>query len=235
MSFSIQYFHATKEELLLGQLSEEESHHCLKVLRKQPGDHLHLLDGEGGVYEVELRGKKGKHAEIKVLSERFFESDLPNLHLVVAPTKNIDRYEFFIEKACELGIKTISPVICKNSERKHLNVEKLRKKAISACKQSGTRYFPVINDVLSFNDLLNFQDEQRLVAHCYSQDTPHVMNLSLSKPSVVLIGPEGDFTLEEVQALKSAGFQDITLGAKRLRTETAAVFVAACFNLKSLS
>lgn len=234
MSFSVQYFHATKLELQNGFLSEEESHHCLKVLRKTIGSQIDLLDGEGGVYQAEIVGKQGKLAHIKVLNQVFYENDLPDLHLVVAPTKHIDRYEFFIEKACELGVKMITPVICKNSERKHLNVEKMRKRAISACKQSGTRYFPTFNDLVKFEDLKSMQAEHRLVAHCYSQTTPHLATLDLTGNTTVLVGPEGDFTQDEVSELKEAGFQDISLGEKRLRTETAAVYIAACFNLKNI-
>lgn len=231
MSYSVQYFFATKKEIGDGFLNEEESHHCLKVLRKKVGDQIHLLDGEGGIYRAEILANKGKLAGIKVIEARKEEYNLPHLHLLVAPTKNIDRFEFFIEKACELGVKEITPIICGNSERKHLNVEKLRKRMLAACKQSGTTYFPQLNEVIRLKEVGKYTADQKLIAHCYSQETPHLKAFDLGKSTMVLIGPEGDFLEEEVKLLMEQGYHGISLGPKRLRTETAAVFVCATFNL----
>lgn len=229
----MQLFFASKSDVNKGVLSPEESQHCVKVLRKKKGDEVNVIDGEGSNYLVKITNASSKSCEYEVVSKEEVPYNLPNLHIAIAPTKNLNRFEFFVEKACELGIKQITPMLTFNSERKHLNVEKLTKKMIAACKQSYTLHFPVINPVMKFSDLIKEHAEQKLIAHCYSHETPHLASFDTKKETLLIVGPEGDFSKEEVGSAINAEFQAVSLGHKRLRTETAGMFVCAIFNLAS--
>lgn len=229
----MQLFFASKLDVQKGVLSPEESQHCVKVLRKKVGEQVNVIDGEGSNHLVEITKANAKHCEYKVLSTKEIAYNLPNLHIAIAPTKNLNRFEFFVEKACELGIKEITPMLTFNSERKHLNIEKLMKKMIAACKQSYTLHFPVINPVMKFSEVVKINAEQKLIAHCYSHQTPHLNSFDTKKETFLIVGPEGDFSKEEVQAAQGAGFSAVSLGYKRLRTETAGMFACSIFNLAS--
>ncbi|MFT6747042.1 MAG: 16S rRNA (uracil1498-N3)-methyltransferase [Glaciecola sp.] len=227
----MQLFFASKSDVQKGVLSPEESQHCVKVLRKKVNDKVNVIDGEGCNYLVRITKSSAKSCEYQVLSKEEVPFNLPNLHIAIAPTKNLSRFEFFVEKACELGIKEITPMLTSNSERKHLNIEKLTKKMIAACKQSYTLHFPTINPVLKFSDVVKIKAEQKLIAHCYSHETPHLKSFDKEKETFLIVGPEGDFSKEEVQAAIDAKFQAVSLGYKRLRTETAGMFACSIFNL----
>ena len=233
----MQLFYVSKEELNKKQLSVEESNHCIRVLRKVEQDEIILIDGQGGKYSAIIQNANPKACEFKVISDEKSVYNLPALHIAIAPTKNLDRFEFFIEKACELGIKEITPILTFNSERKHLNVEKLIKKMVGACKQSYTLHFPVINEAVKYTSFLKQEavqkTAQKLIGHCYSHETPHLNTVDTKKETILLIGPEGDFSQEEITLAEQNGFQAISLGDKRLRTETAGVFACAIFNLKN--
>lgn len=229
----MQLFFASKSDVKKGVLSPEESQHCVKVLRKKEGDQVHVIDGEGGRYLAEIVNGSAKSCTYKVVSTEQVPYNLPNLHIAIAPTKNLSRFEFFVEKACELGIKEITPMQTFNTERKHLNIEKLTKKMVAACKQSYTLHFPKINEVKKFSDVVDLPAAQKLVAHCYSHETPHLDTFNTDKETLLIIGPEGDFSTEEVEAAQNAGFQAVSLGFKRLRTETAGMFACSIFNLAS--
>jgi len=232
-------------------LPEEESQHAVKVLRLQTGDAITVVDGAGGFYKARISNPHPKHCGFEI-TETIIDYGKRDykLHIAIAPTKNIERLEWFIEKATEIGIDEITPLICRFSERKMIKAERLERIIVSAAKQSVKAYFPTLNPLCTFDELMKKQKaSQKYIAHCYtSPPTPHPKergadNIDLEnsfsdkrllqtecknpKDVLILIGPEGDFSKEEVQKAISAGFIPVSLGNSRLRTETAGV-VACC-------
>jgi len=222
------YFHVPAPLALV--LPEEESLHAVKVLRLQSGDELSLLDGKGGVYRAEITLPHPKRCGYKILSQQHISNGRPyRLHVAIAPTKNIERLEWFVEKAVEIGVDEITPLICRYSERKQLKADRLEKIVLSACKQSVQAVFPVLNSLTSFDELVNnAQAECKTIAHCYAQEKADFRTISAKAADIlILIGPEGDFSLEEVQLAKAHGFVAVSLGDSRLRTETAGIMACA--------
>jgi len=217
-------------------LPEEESQHAVKVLRLQVGDEITVVDGAGGFYTAEIINPHPKHCTFEI-TRTILEYAKRNyrLHIAIAPTKNIERLEWFIEKATEIGIDEITPIICRFSERKVIKAERLEKIIVSAAKQSLKAYLPILNPLCSFDELLkNHHASQKFIAHCYDDDKRLLQNeIQTSKDVLILIGPEGDFSKEEVQKSLSAGFIPVSLGNSRLRTETAGV--VACHTVSLLN
>jgi 16S rRNA (uracil1498-N3)-methyltransferase len=214
-------------------LNEEDSRHCVKVLRKNTNDIIHVVDGIGGLFECKISKPHEKKCEFTIISEQknFQKRDI-YLHIGIAPTKNADRIEWFIEKCVEIGIDEISLIQTKHSERKHQKIERLEKIAISAMKQSLKAYLPKINDLMTFESFLkNVNQNQKLIAHLTDDAQPLVKVLEPKSSYCLLIGPEGDFAKDEVSKAQLAGFQVVTLGNSRLRTETAGVVACTIFNL----
>jgi 16S rRNA (uracil1498-N3)-methyltransferase len=205
-------------------LSEEESQHAVKVLRMQTGDVMALVDGVGGYYKAQITNPHPKHCRFEIIEtfSNFGKRDY-KLHIAIAPTKNIERLEWFVEKATEIGIDEITPIICRFSERKIVKEERLEKIIVSATKQSIKAYFPKLNPLCAFDELFkNNQVSQKFIAHCYDDDKKLLQNeIKKSSDVLILIGPEGDFSKEEVQKAISWGFVPVSLGNSRLRTETA--------------
>jgi len=217
-------------------LPEEESQHAVKVLRLQAGDGITVVDGVGGFYNASIINPHPKHCTFEITETvlEFGKRDY-KLHIAIAPTKNIERLEWFIEKATEIGIDEITPVICRFSERKIVKEERLEKIIVSAAKQSLKAYFPKLNPLCTFDELLkNHQTSQKFIAHCYEEDKK-LLQTEIQKSSdvLILIGPEGDFSKEEVQKAISLGFVPVSLGNSRLRTETAGV--VACHTVAILN
>lgn len=211
-------------------LNEEESKHCSKVLRLNLGDTIHLIDGIGGLYEAEIIGIGKKNVQLKVTKHQHeYGKRNHHLHIAIAPTKNMDRLEWFLEKATEIGIDEITPIICDRSERKIVKEERLEKVVTSAVKQSLTAYHPKLNPTISFADFMKqSNDAQKLIAHCMDGEKLYVNQFVQKHQSyLILIGPEGDFTPAELSIALQNGYKAVTLGNTRLRTETAAL--AACF------
>ena len=210
-------------------LPEEESGHAVRVLRLQSGDNIEVVDGAGGFYKAVIANPHSKRCsfEITEKTEEFGKRDF-KLHIAIAPTKNIERYEWFIEKAVEIGIDEITPLLCRFSERKIIKPERLEKIIISAAKQSLKAYFPRLNPMVSFDEFIKSQHAaQKFIAHCYEEDKKLLQNIYLkSSDVIILIGPEGDFSPEELQKALKHDYQPVSLGSSRLRTETAGV--AAC-------
>jgi 16S rRNA (uracil1498-N3)-methyltransferase len=215
-------------------LNAEESYHCIRVLRKKSGDIIHVTDGRGGLFEAEVTNEdSGKclvtmKAEVSVAEKKPF-----NLHLAVAPTKNTDRFEWFLEKATEIGITEITPVICKHSERTVLRTDRLQKILISAMKQSLNLHLPILNEPVKLPDFLK-QDfiGQKFIGYVEEQQEKHLKDCySKGSDCVILIGPEGDFSKPEINLSKEKGFEAISLGNSRLRTETAALVATMIINL----
>lgn len=211
-------------------LPEEESQHAVKVLRLQVGSAIEIVDGNGGFYIARITNPHPKHCGFEIIeSKNEFGKRNYRLHIAIAPTKNIERLEWFIEKATEIGIDEITPIVCRFSERKIVKDERLQKIVVSAAKQSVKAYFPKLNPLCTFEELMkNHQASQKFIAHCYDEDKKTLQNEIVKTSDVlILIGPEGDFSKEEVQKAINLGFIPISLGESRLRTETAGV-VACC-------
>ena len=207
-------------------LSEEESAHCVRVLRYTLGDEILLTDGQGTTYTARITNPHPKHCEFEILSQ---EKQAPNhafrLHIAIAPTKNVERLEWMVEKCTEIGVDEITPILCRFSERKQLRTDRLQKIILSAAKQSLTPYLPTLNELTPYDELIRRATEQdRFIAHCYKNQKRELKDLIRKGNSVlVLIGPEGDFSEQEVQDALSLGFLPVSLGNSRLRTETAGV------------
>ncbi len=210
-------------------LDPGESMHAVKVMRLREHDPVTVVDGKGNLFEGILVQAHPKHCRISILKEhRDFEKRNYALHLAVAPTKNSDRLEWFLEKATEIGIDEFSPLICRFSERKTVNHGRLEKVAVAAMKQSLKAWLPAIHSETPFEQFVRRPFEgDKFIAHCYPGEKPHLKDMVLpGRPVLILIGPEGDFSPEEVALAKECGFLEVTLGTSRLRTETAAL--AAC-------
>lgn len=217
-------------------LDEDESKHCIKVLRLKNGDNIQLLDGKGNIYFAQITDDNAKKCSVKIIEKSNQQKKAFKVIMAVAPTKNMDRMEWFVEKATEIGINIIIPIECKNSERSVIKTERLNKVAISAIKQSLNAYLPEISEIISFNELMNQYknfEGQKFIAHCKPNETKHHLISQYKKNSDVLIviGPEGDFTDEEINLALKTGFHQISLGQNRLRTETAALYACTAINL----
>ena len=216
--------------------NEEESRHCKMALRLREGDLVHLTDGRGKLYEALIIDSRSKLVTVEVVSlldnvgQRNYR-----LHMAVAPTKNIDRFEWFLEKATEIGIDEITPLICEHSERRQLRTDRLNKVITSAVKQSLKAYHPVLNEMMDFRKFITKHGEEQLfIAHLDESNPVHLKQVYLrGSDAIILIGPEGDFSNEEISSALHTGYQCVSLGNSRLRTETAAV--AACHSLYLLN
>lgn len=213
-------------------LDIDDSRHCVKVLRKTAKDVIHVVDGAGGLYTCEITKANEKKCELKIVSaERDFQKRDGYLHIAIAPTKNADRLEWFIEKAVEIGIDEISLILTKHSERRQQKTERLEKIVISAMKQSLKAYLPKINELVSFEKFLkSVTQEQKFLAHLTVESKPLVSLLKPGTPHCILVGPEGDFSADEIELAKQEGFQWVTLGNARLRTETAGLVACTLSN-----
>ncbi|MES2268017.1 MAG: 16S rRNA (uracil(1498)-N(3))-methyltransferase [Bacteroidota bacterium] len=217
-------------------LSEEESKHAVRVLRLAVGDAVTLIDGKGGLYKAEIKDAHPKRTILQINSvTNEFNKRNHYLHIAIAPTKNLDRIEWFLEKATEIGIDEISLIICQRSERKEAKVERLDKIITSAIKQSIKAYHPVLNGPVSFNQFIKQPFEgQKFIAHCdEGEKISLAQSIEKQNRYLILIGPEGDFSPAEVDAALQNGYKAITLGESRLRTETAAL--EACFEVNFLN
>ena len=219
------------------KINDEEQQHIVKVLRMREGEEIFVTDGKGNLAKGNLvfEGKK-VFLDVKEIKENLPEFS-PKLHIAIAPTKNIDRIEFFVEKATEMAISEITILQTEKTERKNLNIDKLRKQAIAASKQSLRFHFPKINDVTKLSDFLkNINPKNTFVAHCdASFERTEISKIQNVENITFLIGPEGDFSEKEIKLLSEKGIKAVSLGKQRLRTETAGIFVAAWNYFKSIS
>ncbi len=211
--------------------SREESKHIVKVLRKNIGDTLNITNGKGSLFIAEITVPDIKKCFVKIISKTNQPRKNYKLHLAVAPTKMNDRYELFLEKATEIGIDTITPIICDHSERKIIKAERLEKILQSAMKQSLNLYLPVLKPAITFKEFMK-QDFNGLqfIAHCEKTNKKSLKKeLTPNKDVTILIGPEGDFSTKEISLAIENSFIPVTLGETRLRTETAAI--VACHSV----
>lgn len=210
---------------------KEESKHIIKVLRKKEGDILFVTNGLGYLFTTEISIASDTKCTIKIISFEKQEAPKFCLHLAVAPTKMNERYEWFLEKATEIGIQEITPIICEHSERKVIKTDRFQKIIESAMKQSLHYYLPKLNEPIAFKDFINNQKKGQLfIAHCEETDKKSLKNeLKTNEDVTILIGPEGDFSVKEIQQAMAAKYIPVTLGTTRLRTETAAI--VACHSV----
>jgi 16S rRNA (uracil1498-N3)-methyltransferase len=215
------------------QLEEQESKHAIRVLRLVKGDRVVAVDGRGGWYEAVIAEDHPKRCKLRIVSEtRDYHPLSYSLHLAVAPTKNLDRFEWFLEKATEIGISEITPLICRRSERRQVKLERLEKILVSAMKQSLKAYKPKLNKPLSLEEFLRIDRQGTLgIAHCHRDKRKGIHELGQEGTYTMLVGPEGDFTEGELSAALDAGYVPVHLGESRLRTETAAIYITAAISL----
>ncbi|MBZ4042206.1 16S rRNA (uracil(1498)-N(3))-methyltransferase [Flavobacterium hibisci] len=210
---------------------KEESRHIIKVLRKKDSDILHVTNGLGLLFETEITLASDNKCIVEVRSIQKSPQPKFYLHLAVAPTKMNDRFEWFLEKATEIGIQEITPIICDRSERKVINKERFEKIILSAMKQSNETFLPKLNEAISFKEFIKQKkDGLQFIAHCEETDKKSLkQSLKQNENITLLIGPEGDFSEKEITLAIENKFQPVTLGNTRLRTETAAV--VACHSV----
>jgi 16S rRNA (uracil1498-N3)-methyltransferase len=217
-------------------LSPEESAHCARVLRLNKGEKVHLIDGKGGLFEALIAVPDAQHCELEVTATLPSQKTRDyNLHLALAPTKNMDRFEWFIEKSVEIGVDTITPLLCRRSERRVLKTDRLHKLIISTMKQAMVLHQPVLNELTDFRKFitgLSGAYKNRFIAYCEDPGRKSLKKtLTPHADVVILIGPEGDFSPEEIKEAVENQFVAITLGPNRLRTETAGIVACHSINL----
>lgn len=214
---------------------KEESRHISKVLRKKEGDEVFITDGKGYLYYGHITISTPKVCEVKI--DRYEEKVARryHLHMAVAPTKSNDRFEWFLEKATEIGIDEITPIICDHSERKVIKTDRMEKIIQSAMKQSQSCFMPVLHEPMTIREFLNRpHQDMKYIAHCYTSERfDFKRRIQPDVPILVLIGPEGDFSEEEVDLAQKNGFLPVILSDNRLRTETAAL--VACHTVALLN
>lgn len=207
-------------------LSAEEAQHCVKVLRKKEGDTIYVTDGKGKRFECEITSVSRSEVKLHIVSEsEIAKSWNYRLAIAVAPTKNADRMAWLMEKCVEIGVDKIIFIKCGRSERKVVNIERLRRNAVSAMNQSLKTRLPEIEDILPLENILTFEG-LKYFGYCDNDEDKKefVKDYKPGHDVLIAIGPEGDFTTEEVERLKKGGFKDVTFGDERLRTETAALY-----------
>ena len=217
-------------------LTEEESRHCVRVLRKGEGDEILITDGKGVFYHATIVDANPKCCKVCITNTEIMNKSWDfNISIAFAPTKNMDRIEWFVEKSTEIGIDNFIPFLSTNSERKVLKLDRLTKVIAAACKQSQKAFYPNLNELSTFKELLTKSfSGAKYIAHCYDTPKKSLANIYAKNTDVlILIGPEGDFTPEEVKLAEAAGFASISLSSERLRTETAALF--ACSTIQVLN
>jgi 16S rRNA (uracil1498-N3)-methyltransferase len=229
-----QLFYTTRIENGFAYLDEEESRHLVSVLRRKVGDSLQITDGKGFFYETEISETGKKFAVARVMSwteapvERAFK-----IHLAIAPTKQIERYEWFLEKATEIGVDEITPLLCKRSERDTIRHDRLEKILVSAMKQSLRSRLPKLHELTRFSTFAKAVSAPlKLIAWCSDDPLPHLKAaISAGQDMVICIGPEGDFSADEIKIAVDNGFSGVSLGEARLRTETAGLLAVTVANL----
>ena len=211
----------------------EESHHIIKVLRKNEGDKLLITNGKGYIFEANIIVADAKKCKAQICSTTKKHRKMYWFHLVVAPTKSNDRFEWFLEKATEIGVDEITPIICERSERKIVKPERMEKVLQSALKQSMQAFLPKLNPIISYDEFIEQEREGLLfIAHCDEDEKMELKRrVAPDKDITILIGPEGDFSRNEIEKAYEKGFLPVSLGLNRLRTETAAIVACATVNL----
>lgn len=215
-------------------LDETESKHAIRVLRLQKGNPVEIIDGAGGFYTARITDANPKKCRLNIIeSQKEFGKKDFQLHIAIAPTKNIERFEWFLEKATEIGIDEITPLLTSHSERKTVNHDRLEKILVSAIKQSLKAYLPKLNNLTTFKELVSDnKTDKKFIAYCDDIQKNHLKDVAKKGcDTLIIIGPEGDFSHDEVKFAIENGFSVVSLGSSRLRTETAGIVVCNIVNL----
>lgn len=227
-------FYSEKLDSNGGILGKEESHHAQRVLRLLKGDIILTTQGKGTIYlsEIAIISK----SVVEFLHKSIYSQEILNdrIHIAICPTKSLDRFETFLEKATEIGVTEITPIVSFHSERKIYKTERAKKVILAAAKQSMSNWLPVINEPLSLKNFIQKEiSSKKFIAHCSEnvEKSWKATDLANFKDKLILIGPEGDFSSEEIQQSLKNGFESISLGEKRLRTETAGIAAAIANSL----
>jgi 16S rRNA (uracil1498-N3)-methyltransferase len=211
-------------------LSHDESKHCIGVLRHCTGDIVDVFNRSGEIYTAKIINDSQKECVLNIIAARPVYKRPEFLHIAIAPTKNNDRFEWFIEKALEIGVEEITPLFCEHSERKVVKPDRIDKIIIAAMKQSLNLNFPVVNQPVEFKDFLSLRPETtKCIACCEEKIITYAETISSGSPTLTMIGPEGDFSKQEMESAISKEFIPVSLGRNRLRTETAGVVSCAIF------
>jgi 16S rRNA (uracil1498-N3)-methyltransferase len=217
-------------------LDEHSSKHIVQVLRMKEGDEIELTDGIGNIYTVRIEKSDKKKCEVRIKSSAYTAPATKKTAIAISLLKNNSRFEWFLEKATEIGVTEIMPLICARTERQHYRFDRMKNILVSAILQSRQPWLPVLNEPLHFNELIqeiNGNYENKFIAHCDDGEKKLLANFKTSNTSrsVILIGPEGDFTADEIAHAKDSGFLPVSLGETRLRTETAGMVAAVLLNI----
>ena len=221
------YFYVPKAGEL-DELPQEEAQHAIRVLRLVEGDEIFLMDGEGVFFRAEVTLARGKHCHYRIIESIPQEKGWKgHLHIAMAPTKMMERVEWMVEKATEIGVDEFSFPLCKFSERKQMRKDRVEKIVVSAVKQSRKPWMPIVNDMMPFSEIIK-KHPKGFICHCYDEvprtdffEEINNANIGEDEEVMVLVGPEGDFSIEEVKMAVEAGYKSVSLGSARLRTETA--------------
>lgn len=218
-------FYAAQIESNFAILDEEETHHCTKVFRHKKGDHIYITNGNGIIFKTQIIEINKKDCQLQILETLENKCKIIPLHIAIAPTKNIARTEWFLEKATEAGIYAITPIYCQHSERQNINHNRLLRIMIAAMKQSKHGYLPILHPAQHFQNFIsNCSDKIKLIAVCDEQTIPYSQAIEKNCSTTIVIGPEGDFSTQEIQLAKKHNFIPISLGNNRFRTESAALY-----------
>lgn len=218
------------------ELPADEAQHCVRVLRKKEGGEILITDGKGFFYDAQIIQAHQKHCLVNITAKKAYPKSWGfDLNIAFAPTKNIDRIEWFAEKTTEIGIDGFSPLLCRYSERKEMKHERIEKILVSAMKQSRKAVLPTLDAMIPFSEFIKKEfNGRKFIAHCYEGVKPMLHETyKKGEDALILIGPEGDFSEQEVELAIKAGFEPISLGQSRLRTETAAL--VACHTIHALN
>jgi 16S rRNA (uracil1498-N3)-methyltransferase len=217
----------------LFELSEETSKHCIQVLRMRSGEPLQLTNGKGGLYKARIAHEDKKHCTVHIESEHQSPSPKKKTTIAVSLLKNASRFEWFLEKATEVGITEIIPLICARTEHTRFRFDRMQQILISAMLQSQQNWLPVLHEPIKFQTLVQgHQQSQKLIAHCEEDTKTPIQSISLTESVLMLIGPEGDFTPEEIKLAIDQAYQPVSLGNTRLRTETAAIVASTFLSIR---
>ncbi|MEM1328593.1 MAG: 16S rRNA (uracil(1498)-N(3))-methyltransferase [Bacteroidota bacterium] len=234
----MQLFYTTQITDTTAELDAEETRH-LQVLRKKVGDDIYLVNGKGDLITARIADLKKKATLLDIIDREHTPPPAQNIHIAIAPPKNMTRFEWFLEKATEIGIQQVTPLISERSERKKLRLDRAEKIVLSAMKQANRVYLPKVNEVSTFAQFMKQEEMKndeliKYIGHCEAGDKVRIWNnYEAGKDVVVLIGPEGDFSPLEIEQAQAVGFQGVDLGQVRLRTETAGIVVCHTINLKN--
>jgi 16S rRNA (uracil1498-N3)-methyltransferase len=217
----------------LFELSEETSKHCIQVLRMRTGERIQLTNGKGGLYTASIAHEDKKHCTVNIESEKQYPLPDKKTTIAVSLLKNASRFEWFLEKATEIGVTEIIPLICARTEHTRFRFERMQQILISAMLQSQQSWLPVLHEPIKLQTLLeDHSATQKLIAHCEEDAKSPIQSIALSESVLMLIGPEGDFTPEEIKLVLDHTYQPVSLGNTRLRTETAAIVASTFLSIR---